>query len=395
MPHVVRPLAPADQAAAWTLGGVAFGYHDRTMPEGWTSDRPGRRTWGVFDADDRLVAKAVDREQAHWFGGRLVPASGVAGVAVQPELRGRGLAGEALRHLLAGARERGAAISTLFDTTPYPYRRAGYEEVGALVRAAVPTVSMSGVRVPHGLQLRPAVAEDVPLLSSLYRDFARSATAVMDRDGPVAFRGPADYLAGYDGVGVVVAADGTVVGYASYDRGPGYDHTGRLVIDDMIALTPSGAQALVSLLGSWASVAPTVSMKVVPGDPVALTAALGRAPVESRQPWMLRVVDAPAAVAARGWPPSLSGSIDLHLFDELCPWNAGPHVLHLSDGAARLEPGGTGAVTLTERGLALWYAGGLSPAALRRAGLLDGPGAFDALLLAATAGPAPVLLDYF
>ena len=31
---------------------------------------------------DALVAKAVDRRQGHWFGGRLVPASGVAGVAV-------------------------------------------------------------------------------------------------------------------------------------------------------------------------------------------------------------------------------------------------------------------------------------------------------------------------
>jgi predicted acetyltransferase len=394
MSPVVRPLTPADQSAAWTMSSIAFGYTDRTMPEGWTSDRPGRYIWGAFE-DDQLVAKALDREQAHWFGGSLVPASGVAGVAVLPELRGRGLAGLVLRDLLSAARERGAAISTLFDTTPYPYRRVGYEEIGALVRAAVPTASLSGVRAPAELTLRPATAEDVPLLQSVYREFARSGTALMDRDAAHWLRDPVEYLSAYHGVCVAAAADGTIEAYASYDRGPGYDHTGRLVLDDLIALTPAGAQAMAAFLASWASVAPTLSMKVVPGDPVAMSVALGRTPVESRQPWMLRVIDAPAAIDGRGWPEFVHGEVDLQLVDELCPWNAGPHVLRLDGGTARLEPGGTGAVRLTERGLALWYAGGLAPAALRRAGVLSGPDKWDPLLLAATAGPTPVLLDYF
>jgi predicted acetyltransferase len=390
----VRLLTAADQAAAWVLGSVAFGYHDRGMPEGWTSDKPGRRTWGVFDADGRLMAKAVDREQSHWFGGSLVPASGVAGVAVMPELRGQGLAGVALRQLLADARERGAAVTTLFNTTPYPYRRAGYEETGSLVRAAVPTTSLSGSRVPPGLTLRPATLADVPALRSLYRDVARSSTALMDRSGPL-LSAPEDYLSSYDGITMVIGADGTLEGYVSYDRGPGYDQSGRLVLDDLVALTPAAAQAIAAFLASWASVAPTISMKVVPGDPLSLVTAVARAPVEYRQPWMLRVIDAVAAVAARGWPPYLSAAVDLHLVDTLCPWNAGPHVLTLDGGVGRLEPGGSGAVHLTERGLALWYAGGLAPATLRRAGVLTGPDGSDALLFAATAGPTPVLLDYF
>jgi predicted acetyltransferase len=395
MSHVVRPLTDSDGAAAWGLSTVAFGYTERPMPEKWSGDQPGRHSFGAFDADDRLVAKAIDREQSHWFGGALVPGSGVAGVAVLPELRGQGVAGTVLRHLLAEARKRGAAVSTLFNTTPYPYRRAGYEETGSLVRTAVPTASLSGLRVPAGLTLRPATPADVPAIRSIYRDFGRSSTGLMDREGPVTRHGPAEWLASYDGFSLVVAADGTIEGYVSYDRGPGYDEKGRLVLDDLIALTPHAARALGAFLGSWASVAPTVSMKLVPGDPVSLLTAIGRAPVEYRQPWMLRVVDAVAAVAARGWPAHLSGSVDLHLTDTLCPWNAGPHVLMLDGGSGRLEPGGSGAVRMTERGLALWYAGGLAPVALRRAGVLDGSEVSDAFLLAATAGPAPILLDYF
>jgi predicted acetyltransferase len=208
------------------------------------------------------------------------------------------------------------------------------------------------------------------------------------------FRSPADYLADFDGVSVVEAAGG-IEGYARYDRGPGYDHTGRLVVDDLIAQTPAAAQALGAFLASWASVAPTVSVKLVPGDPVAFGTAIGRTPIEVRHPWMLRVIDGAAAVAARGFPRYLSGTVELHLTDVLCPWNAGPHRLVLDGGTGRLEPGGGGAVRLTERGLALWYAGGFAPDALRRAGVLSGPDDSDGLLLAATAGPAPTLLDYF
>ena len=108
------------------------------------------------------------------------------------------------------------------------------------------------------------------------------------------------------------------------------------------------------------------------------------------------MLDAASAVAARGWPPLLDGSVDLDLEDGLCPWNAGPYRLVLSAGEGRLEPGGNGAVRVGPRGLALLYAGAASPGVLRRAGLLaGGDAATDAFLAAAVAGPPPTLLDYF
>src|SRR5215207_5860655 len=105
---------------------------------------------------------------------------------------------------------------------------------------------------------------------------------------------------------------------------------------------------------------------------------------------MLRVVDAPGAVAARGWPRHLTGEVDLELADYVCPWQQGPHRLVLAGGNARLEPGGAGTVRLTPRGLASWYAGAATPEQLRRSGFLTGGDAgTDELLRAATAGPAP------
>jgi predicted acetyltransferase len=396
MPYDVRLLTPDDQSAAWALGSLAFGYHDRQMPEGWSSDVPGRRSLGVFDTDGRLVAKAVDREQGHWFGGRLVPTCGVAGVAVAPELRGSGLARLVLTRLLADARARGAVISTLFDSTPFPYRSLGWEEVGALTHRVLPTMALAGIRAPQHTTLRPAVEADVPALGALYQTIARASAGMMERSGPLFAASPADFLAGYDGVTVAVDEDGAVEGYASWDRGPGHDATGRVTVADLIGLTPSATAALLSMLGSWASVAPTLLLRLPDTDPTLLMTSLASARVESREPWMLRVVDAVDAIAARGWPTYLNGRVDLDLTDDVCPWNAGSHQLVLADGQGRLEPGGRADVRLTARGLATLYAGAAGPAILRHAGLLSGGDArTDEFLQAATAGPPPTLLDHF
>ncbi len=427
MPFEVRRLTPADQSAAWVLGSLAFGYRDRTMPPGWTSDTPGRRTWGVFDSAGRLIAKAVDREHSHWFGGRLVPATGVAGVAVAADQRRAGLSRLVLTHLLAGARERGAVISTLFPTTPYPYRRSGWEEAGALVWMAVPTASLAGIRLPAGMALRPAIEADVPALRALYRAIARAGTGYLDRSGPIFDRpaamgkpaaeqklgpgedpaaaqtpapapgdGAAQFLTDYDGVTVATGPDGAIEGYASWDREPGSDASGQVSVDDLVATSADATLALLAMLGGWASVAPTIMVKLPPADPARLLTAVASAPVKSRQPWMVRVVDAAAAVAARGWPPHLSGEVELEVVDEVCPWHAGRHRLILAGGEGRLEPGRGGGPLFSARALGLWYAGAATPSVLRRAGLLSGGSARDdEWLQAATAGPAPALLDYF
>ncbi|BEL05062.1 GNAT family N-acetyltransferase [Actinoplanes sichuanensis] len=396
MTYQVRPLGPEDQQLAWDLGSLAFGYHERPMPDGWVSDSPGRHTLGVFDPAGRMVAKAVDREQDQWFGGRVVPVSGVAGVATAAELRGRGLGRLVLTRLLQSARERGAVLSSLFDTTPAPYRALGWEEVGVLVYHRAQTRVLAEIRPDSGTTLRPAAEADLPAVDEIYREVARTGTGMMERSGPAFAAAPAERLAEHHGFTVAVDGSGTVVGFARWDRGPGYDAGGRLTVEDLIGLTPAATRTLLAMLGGWASVAPTVLIRLGGADPVWSLLARGDAAPESAHPWMLRVVDAPGAVAARGWPPHLTGEVDLDLADDVCPWHQGRHRLVLGGGHGRLEPGGAGIVRLTPRGLASWYAGGATPQQLRRSGLLaGGDTSTDEFLRAATAGPVPTLHDYF
>jgi len=98
--------------------------------------------------------------------------------------------------------------------------------------------------------------------------------------------------------------------------------------------------------------------------------------------WMLRVVDAPAAIAARGFPPAVSLSVPLVITDTARPANSGRWQLSVGDGKGILIQNGpvsspaTQALTLGARGLAALYAG--TPlSTLRLAGLAAG-GAPDA-----------------
>ncbi|MEU8393263.1 GNAT family N-acetyltransferase, partial [Micromonospora sp. NPDC048843] len=117
----VRELTADDLDAAWELGRFAFG-SDPQRPAQATATPAGLTRYGAFDEAGRLVGKAVDLHHDQWWSGRAVSAADVAGVAVAPEARGRGVARAMLTALLRGARERGAAVSALYPTVAAPYR---------------------------------------------------------------------------------------------------------------------------------------------------------------------------------------------------------------------------------------------------------------------------------
>jgi predicted acetyltransferase len=115
---------------------------------------------------------------------------------------------------------------------------------------------------------------------------------------------------------------------------------------------------------------------------------------------MLRVVDAPAAIAARGFPAGISLSVPLVISDHARPANSGRWQLTVSDGKGVLVPNGSGILpaasdlTLGARGLAALYAG-TPVTTLRLAGLASGGAAgTDAALDAAFAATTFMLDDF-
>ncbi|WP_182481361.1 GNAT family N-acetyltransferase [Nocardioides immobilis] len=395
----VRPLTVDDFEASAALGIEAFG----EIPEGVT--RPtregfpgaGRLWWGAFDGEGRLSARMLRREYDSWWHGRTLPTSGIAGVTVAAEARGGGLLRELFRAVLAASVERGDIVSTLYPTAPGIYRSAGYEVVAMLETVEVPTAELQQVRRPVGVRTRRATVADMPAVRALYDTWAAAQNGPLTRRGPSFLTTDDALVAAFTGVTLAVDDAGDPVGYCLWNRGRGYGAGAKIDVVDLIATTADGYQALWRLLGSFASVAPHVHV-VTSGADVArlLLPTLGWRVVESR-PYMLRLLDMPAAFAALPGP-GFRAEVAFRVHQDSIAGTEGDYRLLLTDDGVACAPGNGGRdiATFTPGGLALLWSGAQTCANIRMAGLLQGgTPEDDAVLDAACAGRPLHVRDYF
>ncbi|PRY46567.1 GNAT family N-acetyltransferase [Umezawaea tangerina] len=381
----IREYTEADRDTVFRMRKLAFA---GSAPPPDRLVTPGRTGLLAEDHGQPLGSLMVN-DFAQYFGGRAVPMGGVSAVVVDPHARGRGVASTLLDTALRTMRERGQALSVLYPTVPALYRGFGWERAGVHERVdfTMDRLLMSP-RAPRGLATRRATEADLADAHACYTAFAATADGMLDRHAP-AFAW--EKLLDLDVMTLVHDDEGALRGYLTAER-----ERERLKVDDLVGLDPAAQLTLLAELTSWAGVLGKVSLRIAdPAFTDLLTAQAIHNDVKTSQ-WMMRVVDLPAAVAARGWPNAEGmrpAAVDLDVVDGHAPWHAGPRRLVVDDDGVRVEPGGTGAVRVHARALGPWFSGVQSTRALRRAGLLEG----DAPLLdrLAAAPGTPRLADFF
>ncbi|MFG3049878.1 GNAT family N-acetyltransferase [Kitasatospora sp. NPDC048239] len=138
MPPVVTPLAQytrADQDEILGSGADPFGVADTGLT--WL---PKEIHFGIRQQDGRLVAHTGLRRLPLTVGGLDTEVVGVGGVAVAPDLRGRGLARAVVGAALGHARTLGPRHALLFCRPPLValYRRLGWRELDGEVAVEQP-----------------------------------------------------------------------------------------------------------------------------------------------------------------------------------------------------------------------------------------------------------------
>lgn len=382
-----RDLTMDDLEMAFDVRSRSFGVLGPAL-RGWWNDLQrrsidGHRAIGVFDGRRLLAHARVHGYQQYW-GGRPMAMGGVAGVVVAPEARGRGVGSYLLTALAQRSFELGDLVSALYPATIPMYRALGWEVAGAQYR-----ISMSAEALRNlgrgDVPLRTANSSDVePFLAGLHERYVSQRA-----NGP---KLPTATEAGE------LLTDAGMMSYLTTGGHVVYEWAKEdLVVSYLAADTPEVARALWSVVGSGSSVARNVRAYVAPLDAIHLLLPEEVDHETYLKRWMLRVLDVRKAVAARGFPPGLTGSAAFALQDQLLPDNGGSWQLDVSDGRGQLAP--TAALTtslkLCANGFAALYAG--TPLhVLRTAGLVsDGDPAGDMFLEAAFAGPPPYLLEYF
>lgn len=341
-----------------------------------------RRILGVAD-DDELVAAARIWPFEQWWGGRRVPMGGVAGVVVAPEYRGRGVGSLMMRAVLERCAEKGYPLTALYPATTVLYRHLGYEFAGGRYKFSFQAADLRTLG-GRGTAVRRAGVDD----ADRFLELASKAHEVRRSSGPLIWPRTEieSWLKDEDNF-AYLADDGFVV-YSWSD--------GDLSVEELVAGSEETARALWATVGSGSSIATTVHAYCAPTDPIHFLAE-HEAQADARiNRWMLRLVDAPAALAARGYPEGAVLEVDLRIDDPELPANTGDWHLSVADGGAQLKPAepSAGAPRLAPRGLAALYAG-TPVAALRGAGLVAGGAELDAALDAVFGGATPYTLDYF
>lgn len=369
-----RSFGPADDAEAWLQS---------------LFERLNDRRWLVVaDSSGTVLAAGRILAFSQAWRGRLLPMGGVAGVYVEPSARGRGVATRLMGGLMSRMVELGDVVSCLFPTTAGLYRACGYEIGGAQRRLELDGAGLRSLARslgPHSApRPRPCVPDDAADVHAL----VTSIWAEQGVDGPT-LPSAADLAKDFgDSNRMNYLCEG---GYVS-----GILSDGRVIVDLMAARTAADASALWSLVGSGSSATPKVRAFLDSRDPVLLSNPSLPAHEVREIPWMARVIDLPAAVAARGCATAVVGSVVIDVQDEQLPGNHGTWSVAARGGsltATRTDQAPE--LALSTRGLAALWCGWSVPLLLA-AGLATGspsPGSVD--LLDSIFACEPVIPGYF
>lgn len=402
----IHEPADADRGAIATVVNLAFninlGPDDISVPG----------TLCAFDGD-RVVgtSRAIAFDQ--WFGGERVPCTGVSGVTVLPEFRGRGVADALMRQLLERQRSTGDTVSVLYPANSPLYRRLGYEFGGLWPQFRAPVTDL-----PAGKgEVRELADGDLPRVMACFSQFASA------HNGPVESADPTRWtesVLAHKGEGthqrtVVVpgnagspagAAEGGLAGYASYFlEGSAAGRGFRVTCKHLVALTPSALRTLLGYFRRFENAAQEIAWLGAPSTaPLGLAlASTGFAIVPTLSRWMGRVLDVPRALEARGYPRAVSGSVAIGVEDPLFPANNGPWAVEVAGGRAQVTPatrgmatGGTTFAGPVPIGLfSALFTGLATPGDLVLLGALSKGDPQLGLLSDLFAGPVPWMPDFF
>jgi predicted acetyltransferase len=415
----IRALRPEDDIdAQLDLAERAFGVKTAAERDRWRETVSGLiaegRCLGAY-IGGRAVGGAMFHDMRQWWHGREVPMAGVSSVRVAPEDRGRGIGRRLMTALLDEVAADGYPLSVLYPATMPLYRSLGWELAGGSHTAVIPARALLGLAPPDAAVAaatsagaRGTASLDRPGLRQAGPGDVEAVISVMGRVHEAARDcGPFTWDAAAVGRWL---ADPDVYAYICDDGFLAYRwHNGNqdLYVECAVGASAQTVRGFWAHVASHASIAENVHARVGPADAFWWLTRERDADVEHRSMWMLRVVDAAAAIAARGFPSAVSLTVPLLIADDTRPANSGRWDLTVAGGKGSLTPGHPARAPLTPgrppspaplalgaRGVAALYAG-TPVVTLRQAGLAFGGSPDDDAALDAAFAATPYMLDSF
>lgn len=396
-----RPMTDADSPRVCQLVGQAFGI-SMEHGERWL-DAAGREKFrvvarGAEPASGCLLIADIGQH----FGGRAVSMEGVAGVAVAPEERGRGVGAFMMREMLLDMHRRGVALSTLYPATQVLYRRVGYEQAGFCNVVRLNASTIGPERGDRALAIRATRDDDWPRIEAAYRAAYTEMNGTLERRTYIWDR--VRVWRGEKSDSWVIEEGGTIEGVVALLMRPDVrDESGRkeVFLLALHAFTARAATRLLAFLADYSSMGTDIVFHCGPTNPLLLLLPEQRWNRQALgEVWMTRIVDVERALAQRGYPLGFSGRIALDVSDDLIEANNGVYTLEVSNGQPRVSRaaalrGSNPTISIHVRDLVPIYSGLHPPAIMARLGKCTGSP--EALSLAGSmfATGTPAMEEHF
>ncbi|MFZ4430512.1 MAG: GNAT family N-acetyltransferase [Phycisphaerales bacterium] len=372
MPASFTPLdAPRHLDAVVRMTTFAFGTPAEPCRD-WLANKVGTPNLRVVADGGKVFAAGGVLPMGQFFGGRSVPMTGVAGVSVAPEHRGRGHSVALMSGILHELHAQGTPLSSLYPATSRLYRRTGYEQAGQHCEHRFPVAHLPARRSPASV--RRFTEADLAGVKACQGHGVARADGALDRSDYIWQRVFHPRTGKHEGFVVDDASlEGGIGGYLFMRQEQ--LSTGRhdLHLSDLVASTPVAAESLLHFLGQFGSMAANIVVRAAAMHPLfTLLDEPRHLSIHFHEYWMLRIVHLERALTMRGYPAGLREELHLDIDDPLLPANAGRWVLEVRDGQGAVTRGGHGSLQASIGGLAQVYSGQFAPRSLACVGRVRG-----------------------
>jgi predicted acetyltransferase len=351
--------------------------------------RIGLENLRFLEKDEEVIGGLMLVPMSQWWGGELVPMTGISGVGIAPECRGDGAAITMMKNVIRELYHKEVPLSVLYAATQIPYRKAGYEQGGSACRWEIKTATL---KVEKPLLPIKAMALDSEIFRDLQKKQARQNNGNLNRHpslwAPGLFPKADEVLYAY-----LIGTLEKPQGYIIFSQHRGDDVYIRL--DDWVVLTAEATQTLWAFLASHRSIIDKVSWKGSLVDNFTLLFPEQTVECKSTSRWMLRIVDIVKALEMRGYPKQVDGELHLEVKDDLIPENNGQYILSVANGRGNITKGGNGELKIDIKALTPLYTGLYSSYQLQVMGKLE---ATETAILSASqifSGSSPWMPDFF
>jgi len=201
---------------------------------------------------------------------------------------------------------------------------------------------------------------------------------------------------------VVRGDDGSIVGlcpfqYGKSPAGSDFDFSFGIETHFLLARSEAALRSLFAYFRGFRGLGETLQWSGPPADPISLLVDEQKVKPAWTFRWMLRLLDVPGALEARGYPP-VSGAIDLTIADPAFSDDDGA-TYHVEAEAGKVRvsrtEAGPGGATTSVGMLSSMFTSFTSPADAVRVGALEADDAAVDFLSELFAGPSPWLPEWF